>query len=135
MPVNGRRNLIRRLKVNIPVLKTNFHHMILLQRRLPSTSSTLRKYAVSCLSICLAHTMEPETGGKSLTMLILHDLLCGYWTWQQQHEYFSFAVDQQKITKQFWLLLQLLFLFCLSSVLFRVPVLFLCWLYKWHLCS
>lgn len=47
---------------------------------LPNTSSTLRKYAVSCRSICLAHTIEPETGGKSLTILILYDLLWGYWT-------------------------------------------------------
>ena len=72
--------------------------MRLQQRCLPSTSSTLRKYAVSCLSICLAHTMEPETGGKSLTMLILHDLLCGYWTWEQQHKYS--VLQQTKIRLQ-----------------------------------
>ena len=51
---------------------------------LPSTSSTLRKYAVNWRSICFAQIMEPDTGGRSLTKLMRNDLLCGYCTCRQQ---------------------------------------------------
>ena len=36
---------------------------------------------------CLAQIIEPETAGKSRTLLIFDDLLCGYWTCEQQIKY------------------------------------------------
>ena len=69
-----------------------------LSHPLPSTASTRRIYASSCRSICLAHIIDPDNGGKSRTRLMWHELLLGYCTCKEK-AYQRWETDTAPITK------------------------------------